>query len=52
MGNGHYDAWKAGEFRLEDAARMHNHPVWGEAPQVVPLRELVARTATFAEAAG
>jgi hypothetical protein len=52
MGNGHYEAWKAGEFRLENAARMHNHPVWGEAPQVVPLKELVSRGEGFAVAAG
>ena len=48
MGDGHYEAWKAGEFRLEDAARMHSHPVWGEAPQVVPLRELTTGVAEVA----
>lgn len=41
MGDGHYNAWRAGEFRLEDASRMHRDPVWGESPRVVPLRELV-----------
>lgn len=43
MGDGHYQAWQRGEFRLEDAARMHEDAVWGEAPQVVPLRELVGQ---------
>lgn len=53
MGDGHYEAWRAGEFRLEDAARMHYDPVWGEAPQVVPLRQLVrSRGAGYTAATG
>ena len=53
MGDGHYQAWRRGEFRLEQAARMHTDPVWGESPQVVPLRELVGQaTRGLAEAAG
>lgn len=41
MGDGHYKAWKAGEFSLSDVSRIHNHPTWGESPQVVPLKELI-----------
>lgn len=52
MGDGHYEAWRAGEFRLEDAAQMHYDPVWGEAPRVVPLKELTRQGKRFAAAAG
>jgi len=53
MGDAHYHAWRVGEFELKDAARMHSHPVWGEQPQVVPLRQLVrSRGAGYAVAAG
>lgn len=52
MGDGHYEAWKRGAFRLEQVARMHEHPVWGEQPQVVPLKELVRPDSVLAEAAG
>jgi hypothetical protein len=45
MGDGHYQAWQRGDFELRDAARMHNDPTWGEAPQVVPLKELVEQAA-------
>lgn len=43
MGAGHYDAWKSGAVPLESMSQMHTDPVWGEAPRVVPLRELVER---------
>lgn len=53
MGDGYYEAWRAGEFALKDAARMHYDPVWGEAPQVVPLRQLVrSRGAGYTAATG
>jgi hypothetical protein len=53
MGEGHYQAWREGEYSLGEASRMHQHPVWGDAPQVVPLRELVGRHgAQYAAAAG
>ena len=41
MGAGHYDAWQSGQVPLESMSTMHNHPVWGESPRVVPLKELV-----------
>lgn len=40
MGKGHFAAWKDGAFSLDEVSRMHNHPTWGESPQVVPLKEL------------
>lgn len=43
MGDARYEAWRGGEFRLEQAARMSVHPIWGEAPQVVPLEQLVGQ---------
>lgn len=52
MGDAHYHAWRVGEFELKDAARMHSHPVWGEQPQVVPLKQLTGRGEGFAVAAG
>lgn len=41
MGDNHYQAWRSGEVPLEAMARMHTDPVWGEAPQIVPLKELL-----------
>lgn len=52
MGDGHYEAWKSGQVPLESMAQMHTDPVWGEAPRVVPLRELTSRGERFAVAAG
>jgi hypothetical protein len=36
----YYQPWKDGQIGLDRMSRMHNHPVWGESPQVVPLKEL------------
>ena len=41
MGEGHFRAWKDGAFSLDAVSRIHNHPTWGESPQVVPLKELL-----------
>jgi hypothetical protein len=41
MGQQRYEAWKAGDVALDDMARMHTDPVWGESPQVVPMKELL-----------
>lgn len=41
MGKGHYEAWKAGMFGLEDAVQIHRNDVWGDSIGVTPLRELV-----------
>lgn len=46
MGNERFDAWKRGEVPLEKMSRMHTHPIWGEAPVVVPMRELIAQPPT------
>jgi hypothetical protein len=40
MGKEYYQAWKGGAFGLDQVSRIHQHPVWGESPQVVPLKEL------------
>lgn len=40
MGEERWNAWQSGQVGLEQMSRMHTHPIWGEAPQVVPVREL------------
>lgn len=41
MGPGKYDAWKAGEFELEDMAGVHHSKEWGDSIYEKPLKELV-----------
>lgn len=40
MGSKYFDAWKAGEFKLEDLVKMHHSDIWGDSPGVRPLWEL------------
>ena len=41
LGPGHYDAWKAGKFGLDDIVKRHVDPTWGASLVTKPLRELV-----------
>jgi len=40
MGEERFDLWQRGQVGLEQMSRMHTHPIWGEAPVVVPVKEL------------
>lgn len=40
MGNNYYDAWKRGDFKLQDMVQMHHSPTWGDSPGMRPLKEL------------
>ena len=40
MGNNYYDAWKRGDFKLEDMVTVKQNPIWGGNPGIVPLKEL------------
>ena len=41
MGEARYQAWVDGTVALDDMSRIHNHTVWGESPQIVPLKNLL-----------
>lgn len=41
MGPGKHDAWKAGEFRLEQLSMVQDDPVWGRMRVETPLKALV-----------
>ena len=41
MGNGRYEAWKAGKFDLRDVAKLHEDSTWGNSWQEKSLAELV-----------
>lgn len=41
MGPGRLDAWKRGEFHLEDLVAVRKDPVWGDRVEPAPLKELV-----------
>jgi hypothetical protein len=43
MGEERYNAWKDGRITLEQMSRIHNHPTWGEAPQIVPMKEMIEK---------
>lgn len=47
MGNNYYDAWKRGEFNLEDMVQIHHNPTWGDSPGVRPLKKLAPAWRTF-----
>lgn len=40
MGEEYFRAWKSGAFSLDQVSRTHSHPVWGDSPRIVPLKEL------------
>lgn len=42
LGPGRYEAWKAGEFELEDLITQTTHPIWGDALVPTPLKNLVS----------
>lgn len=41
MGAERYEAWVNGLVELEQMSRMVVDPVWGEAPRIVPMKELL-----------
>ena len=52
MGTGKYEAWKAGEFKLEDIPHKTTDAVWGDSWTPKPLYELLGEDApvgTYAE---
>jgi len=52
MGTGKYEAWKAGEFKLEDMPHKTTDAVWGDSWTPKPLYELLGEDApvgTYAE---
>jgi hypothetical protein len=40
MGNGRYEAWKAGSFELPEISKVYNDDVYGEMRRETPLKEL------------
>jgi len=40
MGKGYYEAWKHGDFKLDDLVTIHHNRVWGNSPSVLPLKDL------------
>ena len=40
MGNNYYDAWKRGDFQLQDAVVIRQNPIWGGSPGMRPLKDL------------
>ncbi len=40
MGNNYYDAWKRGDFKLEDMVTVKQNLIWGANQGIVPLKEL------------
>lgn len=40
MGNNYFDAWKRGDFTLDQMVVVRQNPVWGGSPGVRPLKEL------------
>lgn len=41
LGRGHYKAWKAGKFELDQLIKVKPDETWGDSVQKTPLRELV-----------
>jgi hypothetical protein len=41
LGAGRYEAWRNGKFDLQEIARLHVDPVWGNSWQERPLKDLV-----------
>jgi phage putative head morphogenesis protein, SPP1 gp7 family len=41
LGPGRYDAWKSGQFSLDDMVQIVPNRTWGDTLRSVPLRELV-----------
>ena len=40
MGNNYYDAWKRGDFKLEDMVKVHHSNTWGDSPGIENLSTL------------
>jgi len=41
MGQGTYEAWRAGQFAFEELVKWRHSDDWGDTPGVTPLRELL-----------
>jgi hypothetical protein len=41
LGPGKYEAWRAGQFDLEQLVNVRRNATWGDSVQVAPLSELV-----------
>lgn len=42
MGPGRYDAWKEGQFKLQDLVTVRQNATWGDSVQPTPLKQLTA----------
>jgi hypothetical protein len=40
MGPGMFDAWKNGEFDLQDISTTHENSTWGGSPAIIPLNQI------------
>lgn len=47
MGNNYFDAWKRGDFTLDQMVVVRQHPVWGGSPGIRPLKELSPNWRTY-----
>lgn len=48
MGRNYYDAWKSGQYRLDDLPTVKHNETWGDSVQVTPLNELTRAAETAA----
>jgi len=51
MGNNYYDAWKRGDFKLQDMVKINHNSTWGDSPGLVPLKTLSPNWKSYRAAA-
>ena len=51
MGNNYFDAWKRGDFQLNDLVQLQHNPIWGDSPGLVPLKNLSPNWKYYVQAA-
>lgn len=52
MGNNYFDAWKRGDFTLDQMVVVRQNPVWGGSPGVRPLKELSPNWKSYRQNSG
>lgn len=52
MGTNFYDAWKRGDFTLQDLVSIRHDPIWGDSPQITPLKTLSPNWKSYRQNSG
>ena len=47
MGTNFYDAWKRGNFTLQDLVSIRHDPIWGDSPQITSLKTISPNWKSF-----